>query len=180
MEPVPIVKALAVRPAIERARCAKLMIRRVVPLAEGGGAVGIAPENLCDAGRLLWPLAVVAWKSRRHLGDHSGVDGVVIASRKKRGTARRAEGGGVKSVVAKPLVGQPLQRGCVSRPAEGARLAEAHVIKQNQQHVWRTHRRRWQGNVVRYGIGVRTADAPPKPGIGEWQNIGQQSVLSAL
>src|SRR5271163_1032514 len=80
VESVPIIKSFAGRPAIERTRSTQLMIRRTVPLTEGGGAVGIAPENLGNAGRLLWPLSVIAREARGHLSNRAGMNRMVIAS----------------------------------------------------------------------------------------------------
>ena len=58
-----------------------LVVRRVVPLAERGGAVAVLLEDLGDARRVLGPLAVVAGEAGRQLRDDAGVDRVVIAPR---------------------------------------------------------------------------------------------------
>src|ERR1700753_1996734 len=100
----------------------------------------------------------------------------MIATGKKCGAARRAKCGCVKSVVAKPLIGQPLQRWRLSPAAEGAGLAETYVIKEAWQHVGRTGRGHWQGHIVGFGIRVGTADAALKLRVGKRQNIRHQSV----
>src|SRR5262245_14115451 len=104
LEPEPIVETLADRPAIERTRGAELVVRCVVPLAEGSGAVLITLEDLRQACRFPRPLAVVARKASRQFRDAPGVDGVVVAPGKQRRSRRRAERGGVKAIVAQPLV----------------------------------------------------------------------------
>src|SRR5262245_19459203 len=78
LESVEVVEPLARRPPIVGTTDAKLVVGRVVPLAKRSGGVLIAFEYLRDARRFLWPLRVVAGKTRRHLGDASGVHRVVI------------------------------------------------------------------------------------------------------
>src|SRR5437762_8989999 len=80
LEAEEIIEALPCRPAIVGAAGAKLVVGRVVPLAEGGGGVLVASEDLRNARRLPGPLAVVAGEARRQLRDAPRVDGVVIAS----------------------------------------------------------------------------------------------------
>ena len=51
---------------------------------------------------------------------------------------RRAEGGGVETVVASPFCGQALGGRRVARAAEGAGGSEADVVDKDDQHVRRT------------------------------------------
>jgi hypothetical protein len=46
----------------------------------------------------------------------------------------------MEAVVAQSLVGKTLQGRGVGRAAEGARLAEADIVEQHQQHVRRARR----------------------------------------
>src|SRR6188472_3578916 len=48
LEAVPVIEPFSDRPAIKRTGGAQLVVGRVVPFPEGGGAVLIAAENLCD------------------------------------------------------------------------------------------------------------------------------------
>src|SRR4051794_40656924 len=66
----------------------------------------------------------------------------------------------VELVVAKSLVGQRIEGRHVDRTAEGARLAEAHIVEQNDHYIGRTLRRfyleaRWRGGVARVKGGDR-------------------------
>src|SRR5262245_44130942 len=81
LEPVEVVEPLPGGPAIVGAANAELVVGGVVPFAEGRGRVMIAFEDLRDARGFLWPLSVVAGKTGRHLGDASGVDRGLVASR---------------------------------------------------------------------------------------------------
>src|SRR5262245_44415737 len=60
LEPVKVIEALSRRPTLVRTADAELVVGRVVPLAESGGRILIAAEDLRHAGGLLRPLAVVA------------------------------------------------------------------------------------------------------------------------
>src|SRR5262245_1701958 len=90
LEPVPIVETFARGPAIVRTADAELVVGRVVPLAERGGGVVIAFQNLCDRSGLAWPLRVIAREPRRHLGDAPGVHRVMVAAGEQCGAGRRA------------------------------------------------------------------------------------------
>src|SRR3954447_10753574 len=81
LESIPVVEALAGRPAVEWAGRAQFMVGRVVPFPEGGRAVVIAPEDFRDAGGFPRPGAVIAGKAGRHLRDDAGVHRVMIATR---------------------------------------------------------------------------------------------------
>src|SRR4029079_16659195 len=129
LESVPVVEALARRPAIEWTRGAQFVVRRVVPLSKGRRAVVIASEGFGDAGGLPRPGTVVAGKPGRHFRDDARVDGVVIATREQRGPGRRTQRGGGKAVVTQTSIGQPLQRRRVRWSAKRARLTEPDVVE---------------------------------------------------
>ena len=150
-EAVEEVEALAHRPPRERTRGAHLHRRGLVPLAERGGAVAVAAEDLRDrrgAGR---PVAVVAGLRRRHLGGHAHPDRVVVAPGHQRLPGRRAQRRDVEPAVAQPLVGQPLRGRHLARTAVRRRGTEAHVVDEHDDHVGRAR------------IGF---DRPDRPGRG--------------
>src|SRR5215471_6575435 len=60
---------------------------------------------------------------------------MMVSSGDERRTSRRAECRGVIHVVAKPVIGEPLEGGGLNRPAKGAAGAEPYVIRQDQQNV---------------------------------------------
>ena len=62
---------------------------------------------------------------------------VMIAAGEQRDAGRRTERGRVELVVAQAIVGERLDRRHMDRAAEGARLAEAHVVDQHDQDVRR-------------------------------------------
>ena len=140
-EAVEVVETLAHRPSREGPRRADLHRGRLVPLADRRRAVAVAAEDLGDRGRARGPVAVVAGLGRRHLAGDAHADRVVVApghQRLPRGGAQRRD---VEAAVAQPLVGQPLGRRHLARPAVRRRRAEAHVVDQHHHHVGRSGRR---------------------------------------
>ena len=105
-ESVEVVESQPARPAIERAGGALLVVGRQVPLAERGGGVAVALEDLGDAGGALGPRRVVARPAAGELGDRAEAHGVMVAARQQRGARRRAERRHVEPVVAQALAGQ--------------------------------------------------------------------------
>ena len=134
-EPVELVEAGAGRPAIGRAGRADLPGRGLVRLAEGGGGEAVEPKHLGQRRHAVGPLPGLAGEGGRRLRDRAHVADVMVAAGEQRRTGRRAERRGVELVVAQPAAGQPLHRRHVDRPAEGARLAEPHVVDQHDEHV---------------------------------------------
>jgi hypothetical protein len=66
---------------------------------------------------------------------------MVIPAAEQGHAGRGAQCRGVKLVVAQPVFGQSLHRRHVNRPAEGAGLAEPHVVDQHDEDVRRFGRR---------------------------------------
>src|SRR5580765_1433581 len=133
LEPKPIVEALARGPTVERTTGAKLVIRRVMPFAKGGGAVLIGLKNLRNTCRFPGPLTVIAGKAGCQLRNATSVDRVVVASGEERRSRRRAKRRGMKAVEAQTFVCEALERRGLNRAAKCARLSESNVIKQNRE-----------------------------------------------
>ena len=109
-------------------------------LAEGGGAVAVEPQHLGQRGDAVGPLPGLAGEGGRGLRDRAHVADVMVAAGRAapRGSASRGPWCGTGCSAARPS--PALERRHVDRPAEGARLAEAHVVDQDDQHVrapWR-------------------------------------------
>ena len=134
-EAVELVEARAGRPAVGRAGRADLPGRGLVRLAEGGGAVAVQPQHLRQRRHAVRALPGLPGEGGGGLRDRAHVVHVMVAAAEQRGARRRAERRGVELVVAQPAVGQALHRRHVDRPAEGARLAEPHVVDQDDEHV---------------------------------------------
>lgn len=150
-EAVERAEPLAGRPPRERPGLADLGRRGLVPLAEGGGAVAVAAQDLRDRGRARGPVAVVAGLRRRHLRRHAHADRVVVAAGQQRLPGRRAQGRDVEAAEAQPLVGQPLGGRHLAGAAVRRGRAEAHVVDEDEQHV---------------GCSVGRRDRPDRPGAG--------------
>ncbi len=174
LESEEVAEALAGRPAVERSGGAQLMVGGVVSLAEGCGRIGVGLENLRHARRFARPGAVVAGETGRHFGDGSRVDRVVVASGENGGAGRGAKRRRVEAVVAQSFVRETLQGRSLDRAAEGARLAETHVVEQDQQHVGRAGGRGRRRNDVRFGVSVGAPYASLKTWFGQGQDIRQQ------
>ena len=150
-EAVELVEAGAGRPAVGRAGGADLPGGGLVRLAEGGRAVAVEPQHLGQRGHAVRALPGLAGEGGGGLGDRAHVADVMVAAGQQGRAGRRAERRGVELVVAQPALGHPLQRRHVDRPAEGAGLAEAHVVDQHDEHV--------------RGLG-RRLDLEPRRGLG--------------
>ena len=140
-EPVELVEAGAGRPAVGRARHAGLPGRRLVALAEGGGRIAVEAQHFCERRDRVRPLSSIAGKGGGDLGDGAHVVHMMVAPGEQRDAGRRAERGGVELVVAQAVVGERLDGRHMDRTAEGARLAEAHVVEEHDEHVRRAFRR---------------------------------------
>ena len=79
-EAVEVVEAVSVRPAILRSHVGGLGRGRVVPLAEGGGAVTVVLQHLGHGRGFLRDHAGVAVECHRALGDGAGADAGVVSA----------------------------------------------------------------------------------------------------
>src|SRR5262249_38911923 len=123
-EAVEVVKALEVRPAVERAGDAGFPVGDVVVLAEEGRAVAVLADDLRNHRTTPRNLPGVAGEAATKLGDATGGRGVVVAARKQGRPRRRAKRGRVEAGVPEAVFGQLVQVGCRDLPPEGAPLAE--------------------------------------------------------
>ena len=140
-EPVEILEAHAGRPLVERPDRARREGRGVVVLAEPGGRVAVVEEDPADRRLVLGDDAVVAGEAGRLLGDHAEADRVMVPPGDQRRARRRAERRRVDVVVAQTVLGDPVHRRRRDDAAEGARHAEAGVVRDDQEHVRRFVRR---------------------------------------
>ena len=140
-EAVEAAEALPGRPARERPRRVHLDRRRLVPLAERGGAPAVAGQHLRErrgAGR---PVAGVAGLVGRHLRRHAHPHRVVVAPGHQRLAGGRAQGRDVEPAVAQAALRQALGRRHPARSAVRAARPEAHVVDDHDEHVGRARRR---------------------------------------
>ena len=141
-EPVEVLEPSTTgRPRIERAHRAGLPHRHLMALAELRRRVAIQPQRLRQRSARVRAQRVVARRRGRELGHHAHPHRVVVATREQRRARRRAQRGGVETVVAQAPARQAFGRRRVARPAERARRGETDVVKQDDQHVRRPHRR---------------------------------------
>ena len=140
-EAVELVEARTRRPAVGRAGGADLPRRRLVVLAEEGGAVTVQAQHLRERRDAVGALPRVARKPRGGFGDAAHVVHVVVAAGEQGRPRGRAERRGVELVVAQSLVGEAVGGRHAHRSAEGARHAEAHVVHEHDEHIRRARGR---------------------------------------
>src|SRR5215475_17514 len=80
----------------------------------------------------------LGWTSSCHLCDDSARNAVVIPSCDQGCSRWRAQCGGMKHVIPKTAVCEPLKIRRLNRSAKNRRRAEANVIGQDEQDVRRT------------------------------------------
>ena len=134
-KPVELVEPGVCRPTIHRPGDTQFPRRQLVAFAEHGGAVAVEPQYLgqrCDG---LGTHAVHAWKRGAHLGYAAHVRAVRVAAGEQRHPRRRADRRGVHVVVAQAALGEALEGRHVDRSAEAARVAEPHVVDQDEDDV---------------------------------------------
>ncbi len=134
---VEIFEAQPGRPLVKGPDLAGGKRRSVVIFAEPRGGVAVIKQDPSDGGLVLGDDAVVAGETRGLLGNHTEAGRVVIAPGDERRPRRRAQRGGENPVVAQTLVGDAVHRRCRNHAAEGARYAEAGVVRNDQQYVGR-------------------------------------------
>jgi hypothetical protein len=134
-EAVELVETRACGPAAGRAGDADLPGGGFVVFAELRGAVAVQTQCLGQRGHALRLLACVARVGGGDLGDAAHVVHVVVAAAQQCRARGRTQCRGVELVEAQAVGGQAVHGGHVDRAAESARLAEAHVVDQHDQHV---------------------------------------------
>ncbi len=110
-------------------------------LAEGCGAIAVQPQHLRQRRHAVRALAGLPGEGGGGLRDRAHVVRMMVSTAEQRGPRRRAKRRSVELVVAQAGVGQALHRRHVDGPAEGARLAEPHVVDQHDEDVGRAGRR---------------------------------------
>ena len=140
-EAIEVLEAHAVRPLVEGPGLGRLIEGRVVILAEPRGRVPVLLQDGADGAVLLPDDRVVARESRRDFAHHPEAGHVVVAPGDQCRARRRAERRGVEIRVAQPALRDAIQCRCRNDAAEGARRAEAAVVRHDEQHVGRALRR---------------------------------------
>ena len=140
-EAVELVESGTRRPAIERSGHAHFPRRRLVILAESGGAVAVLAQDLGQRRDALRPCSGVARECRRDFHDRARVVRVVVAAGQQGHARRRAECRRVEAVVLEPLARETIERRHGNLAAERARVAEADVVDQKDDDVRRACRR---------------------------------------
>ena len=136
-EAVEMVEALAAGPVVERAAAGSFRQGRVIPFADREGFKAGVLEMLGDGFRALGRSAVVAGEAHRGERMRTQADPVRIPARHQRRPRRRAQGRGVKVVVAQAIGGQRIDVRRLDEAAEAAVLGKAHVIEKDDEHVGR-------------------------------------------
>src|SRR5581483_4079880 len=138
---------------VKRADFARLPCRRVVILADPRRGIAVLLQNFGQCSGAFRNDACVAVIARRRLSNHSRSCHMVVAACQQRGPGGRAQRGCVKADIAQTLRGQFFHIGRRHTAAERTKLSKTHVVKQNQQNVWRAF---WWSNNLGKGrrIGI--------------------------
>ena len=136
-----VIEAPRVGPVVKRTGRALLALGRQVPLADRRRRIAVLLQDLRKRRRIPRQHRRIAREAPGELRDASHADRVMVAPREQRGPRRRAHRCDVEAVVAQPLLGHPVEVRSVDRPAERARVAEAGVVDQHDQHVRSSLRR---------------------------------------
>ena len=173
VEAVEVVEAESVGPVVEGAGGAGLPRGCVVVLTDPGGHVSVLAEDFADGAAAFGQDAGVTVVSGGNLGDAGECSGVMIASGDECGTRGAAEGGGVEAVVANAFGGETVHRGGGNAPAEGAKLAEAAVVDEDEKDVRRAFgglHGLWELGGV--GVEISAADLAGKMEVGAREDVG--------
>src|SRR6478736_658935 len=108
-EAVEILEAHPRRPLVERPGDTVLIGGRVVVLAEPRGGITVLLQDLANAGILQADDRLVARVTSREFADHTGADGVMVATRYQRRPGGRAEGRRVELDVAQSRLSDAVQ-----------------------------------------------------------------------
>jgi hypothetical protein len=122
-ETVEVLRAVASRPVVERARRAGFERRSVVPLAEGSGGIPVVLQDLGAQRAALRDLAGVSVPIVGQLRELPVADAVMVAAGQQRRPRRRAHGSGMEAVVPDVLVVDSGERVGLHLTAIGSRQA---------------------------------------------------------
>ena len=134
-EAIEILEAVSRGPTVERTHGSCLSGGRVVPLAEGCGAVAIVLQHFRNGGRGLGDDANISVPIHRTFGDGARADAVLVAPRQQGRAGWRTDRRGGEGVVGNPLSCKLAESGCVNEAAEGVRHAIAHIIHKHDEDV---------------------------------------------
>ena len=138
-EAVEVLEATAAgRPRLKGADGAGLPDGDFVVLAELCGGVAVQFERLGQGRHRVGPNRAVARRAGCNLGDTGHADGVVVAPGEQRLAGRRADGGGVKTVVPQSIRRQLVQGRRLAGAAKGTGCAKTGVVNEDDQDVGRT------------------------------------------
>src|SRR6202044_641783 len=127
-EAVEIFEAVAGGPVVKWSGCSGLFGGRVVPLAEGCGAVAVIFQHFGQHGAGLGLHAGVTVPVIGEFGDLPGAYAVMVSSGEQRRASGRAHRGGVEAVVGDAFVRDAAERRRVNLAAVGIGEAGADVI----------------------------------------------------
>ena len=136
-EAVEIIEAHPDGPLIERPGLARLVKGRVVVLAEPRGRVPVLLQDGADRAGILPDDRIVPREPCRRFAHDSKAGHVMIASGDQRRARRRAQRRGMKLRVPQPVLRDAIQGRRRDDAAEGARRAEADIVRHDEQHVGR-------------------------------------------
>ena len=141
-EAVEVLEAAAAGgPRVKGADGAGLPDGDFVVLAELRGGVAVEFERLRQGRHGVGPNRAVARRAGRDLGDAGHADGMVVAPGEQRLAGRRADGGGVETIVPQATRRQLVQGRRLAGAAESAGGPEPGVVNEDDQHVGRALRR---------------------------------------
>ncbi len=137
-----------------------------VPLADGVGGVAGVVEEFGEGGDVVGDLHAVAGEAGVGVGDHGVADAVRVEAGEQGGAGRRAERHGV--VVGEPhaVLGEGVQDRGGDLGAEGADVAEAHVVDEDDDDVGGLGGRCGTGGPGGLGLGEGAADASGEALVG--------------
>ena len=124
-DPVEVVEAPAVRPAVERPGRALLPVGRQMPLPERRGAVAVVSQDPRQRRTVARQDRRVAREPARELTDRAETDGVVVPAGQQRGACRRAQRRDMEPVV---LAGPRPPCACSSVSGSGRRTCSGSRI----------------------------------------------------
>ena len=104
-------------------------------LSELRRRIAVQHKGFGDGRFFLGPHTAVARRRCGDLRDAAHAHRVVITPGQQRLPGGRTQRRGVKAVQLQPTRGQPLGRRRITRPAEGRRTTEAHIVEQHDQYV---------------------------------------------
>ena len=157
-EAVVALEAATERPAVIRARRRRLLGGRQMPLAKGVGVVAVLQQDFREHPVLERNVAVAAGIAGRSFGDAGHAVRVMVAPGHETRARRRTQRRRVHVAVSEPIGRERVEIGGSDRAAVAAEVAEAGVIKDDEEHVRRALPRPVRRRPRRLGHVERPAD----------------------